>query len=73
MYYFTFRYVRQQYMDNWLRGGFPVVLGDDSNPKVFHTFSRIHGDMERDYNYFQIDACFFSMGSVCFFIVSKVA
>jgi len=50
-----------------------VVLGDDSNPKVFHTFSRIHGDMERDYNYFQIDACFFSMGSVCFFIVSKVA
>jgi hypothetical protein len=33
------------------------------DPKVFHTFSRIHGDMERDYNYFQIDACFFSMGS----------
>jgi len=55
-------YVRQQYLDNFLRGGYPVVLGDAVDPKVFHTFSRIHGDMERDYNYFQIDACFFSMG-----------
>ena len=56
-------YARQQYLDNLLRGGFPVVLGDAvREPKIFHTFSRIHGDLERDYNYFQIDACYFSMG-----------
>lgn len=31
-------------------------------PKVFHTFSRIHGDLERDYNNFQLDPTFFSQG-----------
>ena len=56
-------YVRQQYMDNFLRGGFPAVLGNaEEDPKIFHTFSRIHGDLERDYNYFQIDASYFSVG-----------
>lgn len=56
------KYVREQYLDNFLRGGYPVVLGEDKDPKIFHTFSRIHGDLERDYNYFQIDASFFSVG-----------
>jgi len=56
------KYVREQYLDNFLRGGYPVVLGDEKDPKIFHTFSRIHGDLERDYNYFQIDASFFSVG-----------
>ena len=54
-------YNRQMMLDNLLRGGFPELLGTDKdNVKPFHTFSRIHGDMERDYNYFQIDASFFS-------------
>lgn len=60
-------YVRQMYLDNFLRGGYPVVLGDaEQDPKIFHTFSRIHGDLERDYNYFQIDACYYSMGPGAF-------
>ena len=47
-------YAQQMMLDNLLRGGYPELLGADSDPKIFHTFSRIHGDMERDYNYFLI-------------------
>jgi hypothetical protein len=45
-----------------LRGGLPVPLGDSRAPKIYHTFSRIHGDIERDYNFFQIDTTYFSQG-----------
>ncbi|KAL7535578.1 hypothetical protein ACHAXR_006579, partial [Thalassiosira sp. AJA248-18] len=66
--------IKQQYLDNSLRGGIPVVLGEldedarssnaDEDPrlKVYHVFSRIHGDLERDYNDFNIDPTFFSQG-----------
>ena len=63
--------VKQMFLDNSLRGGLPTLLGDiegdltyDENPglKVFHTFSRIHGDLERDYNAFAIDPTYFSQG-----------
>lgn len=45
-----------RYLDNSLRGGVPTILGDvesgktydeDKGVKVFHSFSRIHGDLER--------------------------
>lgn len=52
-------YIRQSYLDNILRGGVPVVLGD----KVIHLFSRKHGDPERDYNFFSIADEFFSQGN----------
>jgi hypothetical protein len=55
-------YVKQDYLDNVLRGGLPLALGDPENPKVYHVFSRIHGDIERDYNNFQIDTSYFSQG-----------
>ena len=55
---------RQMLLDNLLRGGFPEFLGAGGGAKrVYHTFSRIHGDLERDYNNFQIDATYFSQGS----------
>lgn len=66
--------VRQVFLDNSLRGGMPLVLGDldesakysnydeDERVKVFHVFSRIHGDLERDYNAFFIDDTYFSQG-----------
>ena len=63
--------VKQMFLDNSLRGGMPTILGDvdgtdtyDENPrvKVFHAFSRIHGDLERDYNAFKIDPTYFSQG-----------
>lgn len=55
-------YIKQDYLDNVLRGGLPVPLGDPSKPKIYHTFSRIHGDIERDYNNYQIDVTYFSQG-----------
>lgn len=65
-------HVQQMFLDNSLRGGVPLVLGDqddndnvltvDEDPtlKVFHVFSRIHGDLERDYNDFMLSPTFFS-------------
>lgn len=55
-------YVRQDFLDNVLRGGLPLKLGQPGQEKVFHVYSRIHGDIERDYNYFQIDTTYFSQG-----------
>jgi hypothetical protein len=66
--------IKQNYLDNSLRGGMPVILGEldddarasnadeDERLKVYHVFSRIHGDLERDYNDFNIDPTYFSQG-----------
>lgn len=63
--------VRQMFLDNSLRGGIPTILGkvdsdltydEDPGVKVYHTFSRIHGDLERDYNAFSIEPAYFSQG-----------
>lgn len=53
-------YCKQSYLDNLLRGGYPIILGKD---KVFYVYSRKHGDLERDYNYFRMSAEFFSQGN----------
>jgi hypothetical protein len=36
---------------------------EDSRLKVFHVFSRAHGDLERDYNKFSLDSTYFSQVS----------
>jgi len=41
-------YTRVNYMDNVLRGGSPIDLAGH----IFYVYSRKHGDLERDYNYF---------------------
>jgi len=45
-------YVRQNYLDNVLRGGIPVMMPSTSGPTPVHLYSRRHGDLERDYNDF---------------------
>ena len=45
-------YARQNYLDNILRGGVPTALPSKSGPTLLHLYSRRHGDLERDYNYF---------------------
>lgn len=61
--------VKQMFLDNSLRGGMPTVMGEvdsdktydeDDRVKIFHAFSRIHGDLERDYNAFKIEPAYFS-------------
>eukprot|EP01039_Chlorochromonas_danica_P007689 gene7689-8496_t len=74
-------YIKQDFIDNVLRGGLPIPLGSNGSDspieganraqKVFHVYSRIHGDLERDYNYFQIDVTTFSQGPGNFRDVSQ--
>lgn len=52
-------YARQTYLDNLIRGGHPVKTGD----KVVHLYSRKHGDIERDYNYFRLSPEYYSQGN----------
>jgi hypothetical protein len=56
-------YTRQTFLDNVLRGGWPLLLGDKGAPAVYHVYSRKHGDLERDYNYFTLAAEPYSQGN----------
>jgi len=56
-------YCSQTYLDNVLRGGYPVSLGNKGSQKNFYIYSRIHGDMEREYNPFAIEPEYFSQGN----------
>jgi hypothetical protein len=56
-------YARQTFLDNLLRGGWPVLLGAEKAAHVFHLYSRKHGDLERDYNAFTLAAQPFSQGN----------
>jgi hypothetical protein len=57
-------YCRQTYLDNIIRGGYPIVFKTDKNNKqVFYLYMRKHGDLERDYNRFLIQPRYFSQGN----------
>lgn len=56
-------YCKQCYLDNVLRGGYPLLLGDEKEPVVYHVFSRKHGDLERDYNFFSHAPEIYSQGN----------
>ncbi len=72
-------YAQQTYLDNIIRGGYPVIFShlslrasggippsagkSDSSDSVFYLYARKHGDLERDYNKFQIQTTYFSQGN----------
>lgn len=60
-------YTRQAFLDNTMRGGQPVAIPAASKgqqgSRVFHIFTRKHGDMERDYNLFDVAPNYFSQGN----------
>ncbi len=56
-------YIRQSFFDNVLRGGFPLTLEGKEKRFIQHVFSRKHGDLERDYNFFRIEPTYFSQGN----------
>ena len=56
-------YCRYTFMDNCLRGGAPIRLG---NNKVFYVYSRKHGDTERDYNFFSVLPEYYSQGNASY-------
>lgn len=51
--------VRQAFLDNCLRGGFPMAVGSTA----VHVYFRKHGDLERDYNAFTVDPAPWSQGN----------
>lgn len=55
-------YAKQSYLDNYIRGGFPIALNNDKTA-ITYVFGRKHGDMERDYNNFLIPSKFYSSGT----------
>lgn len=55
-------YLRQSYLDNFLRGGYPVSLGKEK-PTPYYIYSRKHGDPERDYNWFNLEPEYYSQGN----------
>lgn len=56
-------YAKQNFLDNALRGGVPIVFGEGNDAKVYHVYSRKHGDPERDYNFFNIAPEYYSQGN----------
>jgi hypothetical protein len=53
-------YAGQTYLDNIMRGGYPEIF---KSGMVFYLYSRKHGDLERDYNKFQIQPTYLSQGN----------
>lgn len=56
-------YIKQCYLDNFLRGGYPLLFEGKQGPIVYHVYSRIHGDMEREYNDFYVEPAYYSHGN----------
>ncbi|WP_368505767.1 hypothetical protein AB3N04_09280 [Alkalihalophilus sp. As8PL] len=56
-------YAQQSFLDNGLRGGFPIIFEKEAQNKVYYLFSRKHGDLERDYNFFSISPTYYSQGN----------
>ncbi len=56
-------YCRQTYLDNILRGGFPVNISNEKKKTIHYIYSRKHGDLERDYNFFHLEASYYSQGN----------
>lgn len=57
------QYMKQNYLDNLLRGGVPFVFKTLDGDVAYHLFSRKHGDLERDYNFYVIEPEFYSQGN----------
>lgn len=56
-------YMKQNYLDNMLRGGYPYSIDTSHKHFIYHLFSRRHGDMEREYNYFVLEPEYYSQGN----------
>ncbi|ADL41453.1 hypothetical protein COB47_0077 [Caldicellulosiruptor obsidiansis OB47] len=56
-------YAKICYLDNILRGGMPFTIEYDNKKDVIYLFSRKHGDLERDYNFFEIQDTYYSQGN----------
>ncbi|MCB2156056.1 hypothetical protein KQI84_14350 [bacterium] len=56
-------YLRQNFLDNLLRGGIPHLFPSSNGARPVHIYTRRHGDLERDYNDFKVPAHPYSEGA----------
>jgi hypothetical protein len=56
-------YLKQSYLDNVLRGGTPLMLDTVEGLIPYYIYSRKHGDLERDYNFFMLEPNVLSQGN----------
>ena len=56
-------YLEYSFMDNVLRGGTPLMLETKDGRIPYYIYSRKHGDLERDYNFFSIEPNVLSQGN----------
>ncbi len=56
-------YFAQNYLDNILRGGQPIIFETAKGRVGYHLYSRKHGDLERDYNFFSLAPEYYSQGN----------
>ena len=56
------QYCQQTFLDNVLRGGMPLAFDTKESKSVFYLYSRKHGDLERDYNFFTLEPTYLSQG-----------
>jgi hypothetical protein len=56
-------YCRQDFLDNVIRGGMPVLFETAAGPSAFYQYSRQNGDLERDYHFFVVEPTYLSQGT----------
>jgi len=56
-------YAGHTFLDNILRGGLPISLKTSDGHVAFNVYSRKHGDLERDYNFFYVAPTFYTQGN----------
>lgn len=56
-------YLKQSYFDNLLRGGTPLAYESLNGVVAYYLYSRKHGDLERDYNFFSLEPSYYSQGN----------
>jgi hypothetical protein len=57
------QYCGQDFLDNVMRGGLPVVFDGGNKQSVFYVYARQNGDLERDYHYFVLEPTYLSQGT----------
>jgi len=57
------QYCQQNFLDNVIRGGMPLVFGMAGGKSIFYLYTRKHGDLERDYHHFILEPTYLSQGN----------
>ena len=56
-------YAEQNFLDNVVRGGMPMVFQTARGPSACYLFGRRHGGLERDYHHFVVEPTYLSQGN----------